>query len=124
MGRNEATDVILLLLVMRTVIHFIVLMEKSVHSGSLVMLHFMVLLHGLHLDHEIAPTCIYIRWIEDTAILLETSTGFMPSIAIKSVKVVSPVELKLILVLIESEHLDIVVKNVPWHVNWVESLAP
>ena len=124
-GRNIATDVILHLLVMRTVIHVIVCMEKAVHSGSLVMHHVMMFfLHGLHLDHEIAPTCIYIRWVEDTAILLETSTGLMPSTAIKSVKVVSPVELKLVLVLIESEHFDIVIKNVPWHVYWVESLAP
>lgn len=124
-GRNIATDVILHLLVMRTVIHVIVCMEKAVHSGSLVMHHVMMFfLHGLHLDHEITPTCIYIGWVEDTAILVETSTGLMPSTAIKSVKVVSPVELKLVLVLIESENFNIVVKNVPWHVYWVESLAP
>ena len=48
----------------------------------------------------------------------------MPAAAIKGIEVISPVELKLVLVLIIGENFDIVVKNVPWHIHWVESLAP
>ena len=124
-SRNIATDVILLLLVMlSTVLQHIVRVKKTVESGVLMTSQLMILLLGFHLDHKISTFCIYIRWVEDTAILLETTAGLMPSTAIKGIKVVPPVELELILVLIIGEHLHIIVKYVPRHVSWVESLAP
>ena len=40
------------------------------------------------------------------------------------VKIIAPVELKLVVVLIVGEHLHIVVENEPWHIMWIEASAP
>ena len=48
----------------------------------------------------------------------------MPLGAVKMVEVITPVELEFVVMLVVGEHLDIVVKQVPWHVNRVKAFAP
>lgn len=48
----------------------------------------------------------------------------MPSSAVEGVKVISPVKDELSGVLVVVEDLNVVVKHVPWHVDWVETISP
>ena len=78
----------------------------------------------LHLEDEVSTTSVDIGWVEQTSIRLEFTTSLGPPRAIEGAKVITPVELKLIMFFIIGEDLHIVVKDVPWHVYWVESDAP
>jgi len=48
----------------------------------------------------------------------------MPSSAIEGIEVIPPVKDKFSCVLIVVEDLNVVVKNIPWHVNWFEAITP
>ena len=106
---------------------FIVLLrvEKSVQRGTIVVKKIgVVVIHWLHLEHKIAITCVDILWVEDTAIGLKTTACLMPATAVECIKIISPVELKLIVVLVVRKDFNIVVQSIPGHVCWIESLAP
>ena len=83
-----------------------------------------VRLGRLHLDDKVATTCVDILRVKHTAVGLKTTTSLVPAAAVEGVEVVTPVELKLVEVLIVSEDLNVVVEYVPWHVDRVETLAP
>ena len=48
----------------------------------------------------------------------------MPSAAIKGIKIVSPVEQEFSGMLIIGKYLNVVIKHIPWHVNWIEAISP
>ena len=83
-----------------------------------------MVIHWLHFKNEVTCGSIDIGWIENRTIGLESTTCFVPSATVESIEVVSPVELKLVVVLVVSEDLNVVVEHIPWHVSWVESLTP
>ena len=114
-------------LVVRFVHGFIVFLrvEKSVQRGTIVVKKIgVVVIHWLHLEHKIAIACVDILWVEDTAIGLKTTACLMPATAVECIKVISPVENELTSVNIIVEDLNVVVKDIPWHVNWVEAISP
>ena len=78
----------------------------------------------LHLEDKVASASVDIGRVEDTSIRLEFTTSLGPPRAIEGAKVITPMELKLIVFYIIVEDLHIVVKDVPWHINRVESDAP
>ena len=55
----------------------------------------LVLLQWLHLDDHVPIFNVDVLWIENATICLERATSLMPAFIIKSVKVVSPVEVEL-----------------------------
>ena len=81
-------------------------------------------LKRLHLNDKIAATSVYITWVENTAVGLESATCLMPATAVKSVEIIAPVELKLVDLLVVSEHLNVIVEHIPWHIDWIETLTP
>ena len=91
------------------------------------MFNSMLLLLGkfwLHLKNKMATACIGIFRVENTGVGLEAVTSLVPSVVVERIKVVTPVELEHVVVLIIGEHLDVVVKNEPRHVNRVEAGTP
>ena len=77
-----------------------------------------------HFDDKIAATSVYITWVENTAVGLKSATCLMPATAVKSVEIIAPVELKLVDLLVISEHLNVIVEHIPWHIYWIETLTP
>ena len=55
----------------------------------------LVLLQRLHLDDHVPIFNVDVLWIENAAIRLKRATSLMPAFMIKSVEVVSPVEVEL-----------------------------
>ena len=78
----------------------------------------------LHLKNEVSPARIDISWVEYTSVGIEATTSFMPFTTVKGVKIVTPVELKLIVLDVVRENLNVVVEDKPWHVDWVEASSP
>ena len=81
-------------------------------------------LNWLHFYNKVSMRCENLLRVEDTTILLEATTGFVPSTAIKGLKIVSPMELKLIQVLVIGKDFNEVINSVPGHVDWIEALGP
>ena len=79
----------------------------------------LVLLQWLHLDDHVPIFNIDVLRIEDTAIRLERATSLMPASMIKSVEVVSPVEIELAIRGIVVVDLDPIVEDIPRHVSRV-----
>ena len=48
----------------------------------------------------------------------------MPSARVKSIEIISPVEDKFTSILIIVENFDIVIKYIPWHIMWIETISP
>ena len=48
----------------------------------------------------------------------------MPSARVKCIEVISPVEDKFTSILIIVENFDVVIKYIPWHIMWVETISP
>ena len=67
---------------------------------------------------------ISVRWIEDTAILLKSATQFVPSILVELIEVIAPGELKVVRVLVIVIGLNIVEKDVPWHIFSMQVSTP
>ena len=78
----------------------------------------------LHLEDQVAAACVDIGRVEHAGIRLKFTTSLGPARAIEGAEVISPKELKLIVCWLVVEDLHIIVKDVPWHINWVESDAP
>ena len=78
----------------------------------------------LHLEHKVTIVDICVRWIEDTAILLKCSAQFVPSILVELIEIVAPGELKIVRVLVIVIGLNIVEKDVPWHIFSVKIGSP
>ena len=78
----------------------------------------------LHLEHKVTIVDIGVRWIKDTAILLKSATQFVPSILVELIEIVAPCELKVISVLVIVISLNIVEKDVPWHIFSMQVSAP
>ena len=57
-----------------------------------------MLLCGLHLDDQVAVVSIDVLRVEDTAARRKRATGFVPTCLIEVIEIISPSELKLILV--------------------------
>lgn len=83
-----------------------------------------VMVHWLHLQNKVAAGSVDIGWVENGGIGLESTGSLMPSSAVELVEVISPVEDEFAGCLVVVEDLNIVVKDVPWHVDWVEAIAP
>ena len=77
-----------------------------------------------HLEDKVPTASVDICRVKHTGIRLKFATSLGPPRAIKGAEVIPPMELKLIVRWIVIKHLHIVVKDVPWHINWVESDAP
>ena len=78
----------------------------------------------LHLEHKVTIVDIGVRWIKDTAILLKSATQFVPSILVELIEIVAPGELKIVRVLVIVIGLNIVEKDVPWHIFSVKIGSP
>ena len=74
-------------------------------------------------DHVTASS-VYVGRVEDAAVSLESTTSLVPAARIKCVEIVFPVGFKLLRALVVREDLNIVIKDVPRHVSWVETFAP
>ena len=83
-----------------------------------------MVLFSLHLDHKVAMARVDIFGVENTAIGLEPAFSFMPTILVKVIEVISPMELKLIQSLIPGEYFNEVVGDEPWHIFGIESVTP
>ena len=78
----------------------------------------------LHLQDEISSLHRDILWVEDTRVGIKGATGLVPTLGIELVEIVAPVQMEFIVILIPGEDLNVVVEDEPWHVSWVEALAP
>ena len=99
--------------------------QKSIKT--MLFLNFFLLVgggQGLQFDDHVTASSVYVGRVEDAAVCLKSSTGFVPAARIKCVKIVFPVWLKLFRVLVVRKYLNIVVKDVPRHVSWVETFSP
>lgn len=70
---------------------------------------YMMLSVWLHFKHKMARSHRDIFWEENAGILIKASTRFMPPIFVESVKIVTPVQVELILIMIVSIHFNVVV---------------
>ena len=85
----------------------------------------LVVLVRLHLEDEVSTLYECLRFTERSAIVVERSiVTLMPSCLVKCVEVVLPVEVESICGVVVGVGLNVVVEAVPWHVNWVEAMAP
>lgn len=80
--------------------------------------------HWFHFENEVARAGVDVAWVENRAVCLESTASFVPSTTIKGVEIVSPMEVKLISVIVVSKYLNVVVKHIPRHVRWIKSLSP
>ena len=94
------------------------------HIGVVVGVMVVMMVHWLHLQNKVAAGSVDIRWVENGGIGLESTGSLMPSSTVEGIEVISPVEDKLSGRLVVVEDLNIVVKDVPWHVDWVEAVTP
>ena len=94
------------------------------HIGVVVGVMVVMMVHWLHLQNKVAARSVDIRWVENGGIGLESTGSLMPSSTVEGIEVISPVEDKLSGRLVVVEDLNIVVKDVPWHVDWVEAVTP
>ena len=62
--------------------------------------------------------------IESTSVVLKASRSLVPLAAVEVIEVIAPVEHELVVLNVIRVHLNIVIFNVPGHVDWVESGAP
>ena len=94
------------------------------HIGVVVGVMVVMMVHWLHLQNKVAARSVDIRWVENGGIGLESTGSLMPSSTVEGIEVISPVEDKLSSCLVVVEDFNIVVKDVPWHVDWVEAVTP
>ena len=101
-------------------------MESMVgcHVSVVVGVMVIMVVHWLHLQNEVAAGSVNIRWVENGGVCLESTGSLVPSSAVELVEVISPVEDEFSSGLIVVEDLNIVVKDIPWHIDWVEAIAP
>ena len=79
---------------------------------------------GLHLKHQITSLHRHILWVENARVLHKASACFVPSVCIESVKIVTPVQVELIVSLIVGEDLNVVVHEIPGHIGSIQTLSP
>ena len=48
----------------------------------------------------------------------------MPSARVECIEIISPIEDEFTSALIVVENFNVIVKNIPWHVVWVETISP
>ena len=77
-----------------------------------------------HFEHEMPMGSIDVLRMEHTGTRLEAARGLVPLAAVEVVEIVAPVELELVVDVVVSEHLHVVVQDVPRHINWIETSAP
>lgn len=79
----------------------------------------------LHFKNEMPAVNVGLRCTESGRIGIESCVvGLMPSLRIKIVKVIAPMEIKTLSLIVVGESLYIVIKYVPGHISRVESLTP
>jgi len=83
-----------------------------------------VMFERFHFEDEISSGSVHIGGVEDGGVGLEAAASLVPATRVKGVEIVAPVELKLVCVLVVREHLNVVVKGEPGHVNWVKAVSP
>ena len=101
-------------------------MEETVKAVLLVVTMIVVVVHigWLHLNDQVSTACVHVLRIEDTAVGLKSTASLVPATTVESIEIVAPVELKFVEKLVVGEDFDVVVEDVPWHVNRVESCTP
>ena len=80
--------------------------------------------HRFHFQDEIASSCVGMIWVKNTAIGLKSPTLLFPAVLVKLMEIVSPQEVKLILLIIIAVHFHIVKQHVPWHILHSQIGAP
>ena len=83
-----------------------------------------VMVHWLHFQDQITARCVNIGWIENRRVSLKSTRCLVPSSTIEGIKIISPVEEELTSLFIICKDFNIVVKHIPWHIDWVESISP
>ena len=48
----------------------------------------------------------------------------MPSARVERIEIISPIEDEFTSALIVVENFNVIVKNIPWHIVWVETISP
>ena len=48
----------------------------------------------------------------------------MPSARVECIEIISPIEDEFTSALIVVENFYVIVKNIPWHIVWVETISP
>ena len=101
---------------------------KSVTVGAVVMITVETLLvvgiSRLHLQDEISARNIGILRIKHATVSLKCATNLVPASLVESIEVISPCQVKITGIFIPVIDLNIVEKQVPWHINRVEIFAP
>ena len=98
-------------------------MSVSIMMAKSVMV-VIVVIHWLHFQDQVTARCVHIGWIENRRVSFKSTRCLMPSSAIKGIKIVSPVKDEITGILIIVEDFNVVVKHIPWHVDWVETISP
>ena len=83
-----------------------------------------MVIHWLHFQDQVTARCVHIGWIENRRVSFKSTRCLMPSSAIKGIKIVSPVKDEITGLFVICEDFNVVVKHVPWHVDWVETISP
>ena len=135
----EFAELSLLLLTLRLLVVMGTLGESLVMSHSIllevsnamigvvvlmVVMDVVMVVLWLHLYHKIATTCVHILRVENTAIRLKSATELVPAGLVKLVEVIAPVQVEVVSVRVVFVGLNIVEKEVPWHIFVSEVSSP
>ena len=84
----------------------------------------MIAIHRFHLEHEISASRVHLRGEESATIRLKATTSFMPATSVKGIEIITPLKFEVAVILIVFIDLDIVIENIPGHVNWIKTSIP
>ena len=107
-----------------------VMQQASHEPMSIAMIVFMlmmlmkVLLHRFHFEDQVASSDIGVVRVKDAAIRLKCPTLLLPAVLVKPLEVISPQEVKLVLLIIVAIHFNIVKQDIPWHILCSQLSAP
>ena len=78
-----------------------------------------------HFEDKVATMSESLLSAESRAVVVKRGVvALMPSLRVKGVEVIFPVEVVAVGLKVVSVGFDVVVDAVPWHLNWAETVAP
>ena len=88
---------------------FVNIEPKAITKGFLDLNILVIVMVWLHLQDEVSTTSVSIGGVEYACVLLEPAGGLVPLATVEVIKVITPVELELIMFWVVCEDLNIVV---------------
>lgn len=98
-------------------VRVVVIMTNSVKT------FFVMRVNWLHLQDEVTAGNINVLRVKDTAAALERSANLMPAVLVELIEIISPGQVKSAL-FVPVINLDIIKEKIPWHIRWIQALAP